>query len=243
MKTAVLTLVFIFGSPSLSLAAATPKNASPVNEKGLSKAKSNHSPRISQAELDKMAAQFYAAETRTGSLGEFGTGRGNQIGKQWLSKMEARPLRSMDFERCDEDEDGQHGGQTCRDAVCARIGSIYCNELSELEAVGRVCRGHYNGACVENVCDRIGSIYCNELSEMEGVMAVCRGTRGTSCLDKVCSMIGSIYCNELSEVRAVGEVCRGVRTSCIESVCQRVGTIYCNELSEIEAVARSCRGN
>lgn len=180
---------------------------------------------ISQAQLDKMASDFYMNESSS---------------KFQLMGMTTN--RQTDPHRC-EDQEEEDRGPSCSEAACQFLGSMGCNEISEIEQVGRACRGNVNGRCISSTCARLGSMGCNEMSEIEQVATVCRGNFGGRCMDTVCNLLGSMGCNEISEIQRAGVACKGVKASCIEDVCRRLGSMGCNEISEIERVASSCRGN
>lgn len=173
-------------------------------------------PATNPTDLDRLAADYYA------------------------SQRFSRPLHAP--EECNNP--GNPGnGPSCADVACNLIGAFGCDELSQVERVGRACRGNYDGTCLAKSCRRLGSFGCDELSEVERVAASCRGVYSGDCADAVCNRLGTFGCDELSEVERVGRMCRATDARCIESVCNRLGVFGCDELSELERVANSCSGN
>jgi hypothetical protein len=173
----------------------------------------------SKSKMDRLAAEFYLNQAR--GIADL---------------MQGTNGRSRD---CDHD-----GGQpACVDVVCSRLGQFGCDDMSEVERVGRICRGNINGGCVDAVCDKLGQFGCDDFSEVERVTTMCRGHYNGRCIDVACDHLGHFGCDDISEVTRVGQACRAVDGDCMESVCQKLGTFGCDDISEIERVAASCRGN
>jgi hypothetical protein len=99
--------------------------------------------------------------------------------------------------------------QSCVDAACDQLGSFGCNEITEIQEVGKACRGNYDGHCLKVICERLGPFDCNELSEIQKVARACVGNYDTSCLDSVCERLGPFGCDEISEVQEVLKTCAG----------------------------------
>jgi hypothetical protein len=168
-------------------------------------------------QLDQLAGDFFADEHST-------------------SKM---ALLNVDPHRCEQEQ----YGHSCVDVSCQFLGSFGCDDVSEVERVGRACRGNFDGECVNSTCTHLGSFGCDDIGEIERVTALCRGNYGGKCVDVACQHLGRFGCDEISEIERVNGACQGVKASCLESVCQKLGTFGCDDISEIERVASSCRGN
>ena len=169
-------------------------------------------------QLDKLASDFFANEHSTPKMS----------------------LLSVDPHDC---EDQQQEGPSCVDVSCQFLGRFGCDDVSEVERVGRACRGNFDGECVNSTCTHLGKFNCDDMSEVEQVAALCRGNHGGKCVDVACQHLGRFGCDDFSEVERVNNACRGVKASCVESVCQKLGNFGCDDMSEIERVAASCRGN
>lgn len=149
--------------------------------------------------------------------------------------------QDADFRNCDEDRPGSPR-TSCMDSVCKKLGTFGCDDQSEIQAVGQICRGNHSGACLDSVCVRLGTFGCDDRSELEKVGAICRGVWGNGCIDSMCKRLGTFGCDDVSEIERVGGFCRGVHdSSCIDSVCSRLGTFGCDDASELEKVAESCK--
>lgn len=176
---------------------------------------------ISQDAIDKLATEYFVNERPVNGF--------------------MRLLNTADPHRCDDQQ--QENGPSCVDVACGFVGKFNCDEMSEVDRVGKACRGNNDGSCVNSTCNRLGKFNCDEISEIERVATMCRGNHSGKCIDAACGYLGTFNCDEMSEVERVNNSCRGVKASCIDSVCQKLGKFNCDEISEIEKVANSCRGN
>jgi hypothetical protein len=176
-------------------------------------------PSPTKDQLDKLAGDFFANEHSAPRM----------------------KLLDVDPHRCEQEQ--QQEGSSCVDVSCQFLGRFGCDDVAEVERVGRACRGNFNGECVNSTCTHLGRFGCDELSEIEQVAALCRGNHGGKCVDVACEHLGRFGCDDISEVERVNSACRGVKASCLDSVCQKLGTFGCDDIGEIERVANSCRGN
>lgn len=168
---------------------------------------------ISQTELDRLATQFYVDQFKTG-----------------------RPMHAP------QDCVQTPNGPKCVDVACDLLGRYGCDELSQVEGVGRACRGNYDGTCLKSSCGFLGRFGCDELIEVTRVATSCQGVYSMDCINTACGLLGRFGCDELIEVERVGKSCRGSDAQCIQSVCARLGRYGCDELVEVERVAASCAG-
>jgi len=134
-------------------------------------------------------------------------------------------------------------GPSCVDVACDLLGRFGCDDLSQVESVGRACRGNYDGTCVKSSCAHLGRFGCDDLAEVTRVAVSCKGVYSTDCIDTVCGLVGRFGCDDLVELERAGTMCRGADSSCIKSVCARLGRFGCDDLAEVERVAASCGGN
>lgn len=169
--------------------------------------------------LDKLAADFFVSEHSAPRMN----------------------LLGVDPHRCEQEQ--QQEGASCVDVSCQFLGRFGCDDVSEVERVGRACRGNYDGGCVNSTCNHLGRFGCDDIGEIERVANLCRGNHGGECVDVACQQLGRFGCDDLAEIERVNGACRGVKASCLESVCQKLGSFGCDEISEVERVANSCRGN
>ncbi len=136
-----------------------------------------------------------------------------------------------------------HSPGGCVEAACTRLGSLGCNDQSEVLGVARACQGNFDGSCVNAVCDKLGSLGCNDMSEALAVATACKSSSG-SCVTEACARVGSLGCNDLSEATAVATACQhNGDGTCVAAVCDRLGSLGCNDLSEVVAAANACGGN
>ena len=144
--------------------------------------------------------------------------------------------------RCRDDDNGDGDRLSCIDAACARMPSSQCNEHSDIEVVGRICRG-VEAECLKKVCDRMPSSKCNEHSDLQRVGDSCRRIDEHECIEAACDRMPSSQCNEHSDIEQVAAICEnGVEAACINAVCDRLPSSQCNEHSDLLRVARGCRG-
>lgn len=100
-------------------------------------------------------------------------------------------------------------GPSCVDAACARLGAFGCDDISEVQAVARVCRGNHNGNCLNAVCDKLGAFGCDDPNEIQAVARACVGNYDTDCFNSVCARLGSFGCDDLDEAVEVLRTCAG----------------------------------
>lgn len=98
---------------------------------------------------------------------------------------------------------------TCLDAACLKLGSFGCDDISEVQEIGRACRGNYNGICLNEACDKLGSFGCDDKIEVQTVARACVGNTDTTCFQSVCKRLGSFGCDNLKEVEDVLRSCSG----------------------------------
>lgn len=175
---------------------------------------------ISKTQLDQLAVQFFMTAS-------------SPISKMSQNSTPVVPLH------CEQ----QTKGASCVEESCALIGSYNCDDISEIEKVGNMCRGNWDGRCIATVCNQIGAYNCDDFSEVEKAAVICRPHHDGECIKKVCAQIGNWNCDDFSEVQKVANTCKNVDSSCVEAICKKIGAYNCDDLSEIERVANSCRGN
>ncbi len=134
-------------------------------------------------------------------------------------------------------------GPSCADVACDLLGRYGYDDISQVESVGRACRGNRSGACLASSCARLGRYGCDDLSEVTRVATSCRRHFNGECMDLACNLLGRYGCDDISEVERVGVACQGSDAACIRSICKRLGTYGCDDISEVERVANSCKGN
>lgn len=140
------------------------------------------------------------------------------------------------------DDGGDNGDKvSCMDAVCGKMPRYNCDDASELQQVGQVCRG-VSGDCIIEACKHLPSYACDDLSELTRIAGICKRNHGT-CMKEMCDRMPSYNCDDVSELEKVGEACRGVRSGCVTSICKRLQSYECDDLSELIKVGESCRGN
>ncbi|WP_413289361.1 hypothetical protein [Bdellovibrio sp. HCB337] len=100
-------------------------------------------------------------------------------------------------------------GPSCTDVACEKLGHFGCDDMSEIQDVGRACRGNYDGTCVAAACEKLGHFGCDEITEITSVGRACVGNYDTSCLDSVCNRLGHFGCDEVSEIDQVLRSCAG----------------------------------
>lgn len=98
---------------------------------------------------------------------------------------------------------------TCFDSACNQLGSQGCDDISEIQAVSRACRGNYNGVCINAACRKLGPFGCDDISEIESVARACVGSVDSECLDSVCKRLGQFGCDDISEIETVLRTCSG----------------------------------
>jgi hypothetical protein len=151
-----------------------------------------------------MAAQSYAAESKTLSIA--------RLVDQYYAKKETKNLSSKLFGKplvrppinCNPEP-----ARSCTDVVCDRLGQFGCDDISEIQQVGRLCRGNYDGNCIESVCDKLGQFGCDDMNEVQAVGRACVGNYDTSCFESVCQRLGQFGCDDMNEVEEVLRTCAG----------------------------------
>lgn len=132
---------------------------------------------------------------------------------------------------------------SCVDAVCARMPSYNCDDISEIREVAKVCANQIDGRCIEAACKRMPSFNCDDLSEIKQVAQSCEGQYDHRCVDAVCGRMASYNCDDISELRQVGDACRGFHNvGCLDSVCNKMASYSCDDLSELQQVIKTCKG-
>lgn len=99
--------------------------------------------------------------------------------------------------------------RACTDVVCEKLGHFGCDEVYEVTAVGRMCRGNYDGSCVAAACDMLGPFACDELQEIGIVARACVGNFDMGCFYSVCNRLGHFGCDSIDEVEEVLNSCAG----------------------------------
>lgn len=100
-------------------------------------------------------------------------------------------------------------GPSCADTVCKKLGYYGCDQIDEIEIVGRDCRGNYDGRCVTAVCEKLGYYGCDQISETSRVSRACVGNYSTDCFHSVCEKLGFYGCDQIDEVERVLRSCSG----------------------------------
>ena len=100
-------------------------------------------------------------------------------------------------------------GPSCVDVACLKLGSFGCDDIAEVQAVTRACRGNYDGNCLNAACTKLGSFGCDDMDEVQAVARACVGNYETDCLNSVCSRLGSFGCDDLDEIVEVLRSCAG----------------------------------
>ncbi len=99
--------------------------------------------------------------------------------------------------------------QACVDFACKKLGSWQCDDMNEINAVSRACRGNYGSACLEKACQKIGSWQCDDINEITEVARACVGNYDTGCFENVCTRLGSWQCDDIKEITEVLRSCAG----------------------------------
>lgn len=103
-----------------------------------------------------------------------------------------------------------HGSQQpCIDLVCEKLGTFGCDSVSEIQEVGRMCRGNPDGRCIDTVCNKLGTFGCDSHVEIGEVARACVGNVDVGCFESVCRRLGSFGCDSQSEVAEVLRTCAG----------------------------------
>ena len=98
---------------------------------------------------------------------------------------------------------------SCLDAVCEKLGTVGCDSLDEVKAVGVACRGNIDGDCVSFACGKLGNFGCDSLDEASKVARACVGNYDISCVDHVCKRLGTFGCDSNEEITEVLKSCAG----------------------------------
>ncbi|MCB9073758.1 MAG: hypothetical protein H6623_09060 [Bdellovibrionaceae bacterium] len=133
-------------------------------------------------------------------------------------------------------------GSNCIDAACGFLPSYSCDEISEVQEVGKACLGQTDGSCIKTACSKLPSYACDEISEIKAVGMACKGNFSGDCIEEACNKLPSYSCDEITELKAIGQACEGVTSGCIESVCKKLSSYQCDEISEIKEIAKACKG-
>ncbi|MCC7403209.1 MAG: hypothetical protein IT288_02320 [Bdellovibrionales bacterium] len=100
-------------------------------------------------------------------------------------------------------------GPSCTEVACSTLGTFGCDEVKEVETIGRACRGNFDGTCLRAACTRLGTFGCDGMPEVERVARACVGNYGDECVNTVCNRLGSFGCDELPEIEKVLQSCAG----------------------------------
>lgn len=138
--------------------------------------------------VNELVDQFYAKKTAL-----------QNAKKLFAGQMNHRP--PMD--------DCHPQGPSCLDAACARLGAFGCDDINEVQDVGRACRGNYDGTCLNAVCDKLGAFGCDDHPEIQAVARACVGNYDVDCFNSVCARLGDFGCDDLSEAVEVLRTCAG----------------------------------
>ncbi|OQW46935.1 MAG: hypothetical protein A4S09_03240 [Proteobacteria bacterium SG_bin7] len=100
-------------------------------------------------------------------------------------------------------------GMDCVDAVCNNLGTLGCDDRSEIDEVLKMCRGNFDGECIRVACKHLGSLGCDDRSEIQEVARACVGNFGGECVNAVCRRLGQLGCDDRSEIIDVINKCAG----------------------------------
>lgn len=101
------------------------------------------------------------------------------------------------------------GQQSCIELICDKLGTFGCDTTSEIQEVGRACRGNPDGTCVDAVCTKLGTFGCDTMSEVRDVARACVGNFDIGCFESVCRRLGTFGCDTQAEVDEVLRSCSG----------------------------------
>ncbi len=217
---ASLRTLAICGFAWSSLALASPVPSAGNAEKALT-------PEQHQVQVQKLADTYFA--------------------RTYLKSLAKKKLADSSFSGHESRVDGREecrpeGRQSCIDAACARLPSYACDDISEIQQIGRACAGNFDGECVTAMCQRLPSYGCDDMSEVSTVAQSCRGNYGGDCVNAVCSHMASYACDDISELQQAASMCQHVDGSCINDVCSRMASYQCDDMQELRQVAQACGG-
>lgn len=132
---------------------------------------------------------------------------------------------------------------SCVEAVCSKLPSYLCDDSSDFQKVGEVCRNQYDGSCIKSACDKLPSYLCDDFSDLVTVGQACENTSG-ECINTICSRLPSYLCDDLSDIKKVGQICHGLYDGgCVSAVCARLPSYQCDDIDDFKKVVATCKGN
>lgn len=142
--------------------------------------------------------------------------------------------------RCDDEEVPDKSG--CVEAVCSKLASYECNDVSDLKEIAAMCGNNVDGSCVTETCSKLPSYECNDKADMKQVAKMCASQVDGECMKSVCSKLPSYECNDKADMDGVAKMCSGlVDGSCVDAVCSKLPSYECNDKADLANVIQMCK--
>jgi len=98
--------------------------------------------------------------------------------------------------------------ELCVKEACKQVGSLRCNEKSEITRARKYCRLNYSGACLQVACYLVGGLKCNSHDEVQQLALACSDNYDGQCVRLTCKQLGRLACNSIPEVVEVAVSCQ-----------------------------------